>query len=366
MSLTNWVQTKTPGKLFIAGEYAILTPGKSAIIVAVDAFITCSIRLSSLKTSGKIQSSLFDKSLTYTRSHFDTPGLTINSDQLTQWRFILSAIEVAEQWLLEHDYTLINYDICYESQLIAPSGEKIGLGSSGAVTVATIKTILLFYGIEITPLRLFQLSAIAMIRNNETGSLGDIAASCFQGWILYTSVDRQWLRHAQQFHSLRQLVQQNWPGFSVTPLSVANNVRLLIGWTHSPASTDQMIAYTKKTTTLSTHSSFDTLLKKNDELIFQLKNALELGNVETIRNLIQQFLNGLITYAQSRSLPFLTPGLLQFLHIAQHYHFPAKPSGAGGGDCAIAFSDKSSDICNFITECHQRNIEILNLNVAYL
>ena len=37
------IEVTTPGKLFIAGEYAVVEPGHPAIIVAVDQFVTVTV-----------------------------------------------------------------------------------------------------------------------------------------------------------------------------------------------------------------------------------------------------------------------------------------------------------------------------------
>ncbi len=37
------IELSVPGKLFIAGEYAVVEPGHPAIIVAVDQFITVTV-----------------------------------------------------------------------------------------------------------------------------------------------------------------------------------------------------------------------------------------------------------------------------------------------------------------------------------
>ena len=39
------IEVTTPGKLFIAGEYAVVEPGHPAIIVAVDQFVTVALYL---------------------------------------------------------------------------------------------------------------------------------------------------------------------------------------------------------------------------------------------------------------------------------------------------------------------------------
>ena len=38
------VQVKTPGKLYVAGEYAVVEPGYSAIVTSVDSFIHLSLK----------------------------------------------------------------------------------------------------------------------------------------------------------------------------------------------------------------------------------------------------------------------------------------------------------------------------------
>ena len=48
------IEVTTPGKLFIAGEYAVVEPGHPAIIVAVDQFVTVTVEETT--DEGSIQS----------------------------------------------------------------------------------------------------------------------------------------------------------------------------------------------------------------------------------------------------------------------------------------------------------------------
>ena len=48
------IELSVPGKLFIAGEYAVVEPGHPAIIVAVDQFITVTVE--EARKNGSIQS----------------------------------------------------------------------------------------------------------------------------------------------------------------------------------------------------------------------------------------------------------------------------------------------------------------------
>ena len=52
------IQVKAPGKLYIAGEYAVVEPGYKSILIAVDRFVTASIEDSNA-TQGTIHSRLY-------------------------------------------------------------------------------------------------------------------------------------------------------------------------------------------------------------------------------------------------------------------------------------------------------------------
>ena len=42
--LTQLITEKAPGKLYIAGEYAVVENGYPAVLVALDQFVTCTIK----------------------------------------------------------------------------------------------------------------------------------------------------------------------------------------------------------------------------------------------------------------------------------------------------------------------------------
>ena len=47
------IQVKAPGKLYIAGEYAVTEPGYKSILIAVNRFVTATIEASN-KVEGSI------------------------------------------------------------------------------------------------------------------------------------------------------------------------------------------------------------------------------------------------------------------------------------------------------------------------
>ena len=48
------IVTRAPGKLYVAGEYAVVEPGEPAVLIAVDRYLT--VRLSESTGSGRIRS----------------------------------------------------------------------------------------------------------------------------------------------------------------------------------------------------------------------------------------------------------------------------------------------------------------------
>ena len=52
------ISQSAPGKLYIAGEYAVVEPGHRAVLVAVDRFIT--VRITPAEHAGRISSALYE------------------------------------------------------------------------------------------------------------------------------------------------------------------------------------------------------------------------------------------------------------------------------------------------------------------
>ncbi len=75
---------------------------------------------------------------------------------------------------------------------------KYGLGSSGAVTVATVKALNLYYQMDMDRLTQFKIAALAHLAVQGNGSCGDIAASCYGGWIAFQPFDHDWVLAKQK------------------------------------------------------------------------------------------------------------------------------------------------------------------------
>lgn len=142
------VVARAPGKLYIAGEYAVVEPGHRAVLVAVNRFITVRITPCSPAGgyAGTISSRLYD---TGSRSwrHRPQDGLAeaVGGDD----DYVISAIRVVEALVAEGGGRLGSFNLGISSELDEADGRKLGLGSSAAVTVATVRAVAGFYGLSL-------------------------------------------------------------------------------------------------------------------------------------------------------------------------------------------------------------------------
>ena len=191
------VVARAPGKLYIAGEYAVVEPGHRAVLVAVNRFITMRITPCSPAGgyAGTIRSQLYATGSRPWR-HRPQDGLAeaVGGDD----DYVISAIRVVEALVAEGGGRLGSFDLDISSELDEADGRKLGLGSSSAVTVATVRAVAGFYGLSLDDSRVYKLAMLASDAVQPIGSGGDIAASAVTGWVDYASPDRVWLRRARQ------------------------------------------------------------------------------------------------------------------------------------------------------------------------
>ncbi|MHA8262954.1 phosphomevalonate kinase [Lactobacillaceae bacterium Melli_B3] len=352
------ITVKAPGKLYIAGEYAVVEPGHPAILVAVDQFIKVTAERSMVGTV--ISDQLDQRAVHWHRTNkqikFDEPSNQLN--------YVKAALKITEAYVGEYGDTPLNYQLVITSQLDSRNGRKYGLGSSAAVTVAVVKAVLKFYRIYPSLMTVFKLAAIAHLRVQGNGSLGDVAASVYQGWIAYQSFDRQWLTDQMNQLSITELVNLNWPQLRIERLMPPKDLHLMIGWTGSPASTANLVGKVaaNQRTTQATYRKF---LKQSNQCVEQMIIAFHQRDLPEIKRQINVNRHLLNQLAAQTSVNIETPRLQQMCNIADQHGGAAKSSGAGGGDCGIVIIDQNVNANKIATDWELAGIEALHLKVSY-
>lgn len=333
------IETRAPGKLFVVGEYAVIETGEPAVLVAVNRYLR----------------------LKLTERQDAKPRAT--SDH------VRAAINTIDELRVARGLKERQFEIEIKSELDADDGRKFGLGSSAAVTVATVDALAQLYELNLNQLERFKLALLATITISPRASGGDLAASTFGGWIRYTSPDRTALRdHHAQHGILSALESYAWSRLSVQSLPAPVNLELLVGWTGSPASTEKLVESAVSTSTASQDPQHNELfLAESRACVDMFADALlgkDLGTpdqnigqaIRTARALLQQL-------SADRNVTIETPMLEELCTIAEQHDAAAKPSGAGGGDCGIALASPTSEITSILREWKQRGIVPLDLQV---
>lgn len=352
------VVAKAPGKLFIAGEYAVVEPGYPAVLVAVNRFIT--VTLTESENRGRIHSSEYGMPVEWRR---DTSGQVVVESQVD---YVISAISTVERIREERGVAPAYFDLSIESELDDADGQKFGLGSSAAVVVATVSAMNTFYGLELTDLERFKLALLATIEISPRASGGDIAASTYGGWIAYSSPDRESLRSFAETHSVSESLEADgWRPFAVRRLHTPPSISLQVGWTGSPASTAALVGSVKKASPKDS-PDYETFLQSSKRCVGQLVSALQADDLEGVTNLLMIARQNLLDLEASSGILIETDKLSLLCDIAERYGATGKPSGAGGGDCGIALIDSDLPVDSMLEEWSSNGIRPLNLMVEEL
>ena len=355
------ITSKAPGKLFIAGEYAVVEPGQGAIVAAVSRYLTVTIDEStSVGTLTSTQNP--DVIVEWTRE-----GELFCAKEDHPYRLVEEAILVAEQYVREcGTATNALYSLAITSELDdAKRGIKYGLGSSGAVVVATIQAVLDFYKTPRTPLLVYKLSVLTNLRLSQRGSFGDIAASSFGGIVYYTSPDRSELLVQLQSQTIKEICDTDWKDLTIERLPEIPDFTLLVGWTGQVAITDSLIQATEKKRRVETDSAFyKEFLKKSHAIVRGLQKAWNKQDIPALQDGIRANRALLNEFAQVMQLEIETPALQTLCDLAEQKGACAKTSGAGGGDCGICFTQNETQRQQIETQWAKAQIQVLPIAIA--
>jgi phosphomevalonate kinase len=351
------IEVATPGKLFIAGEYAVVEPGHPAIIVAVDQFVT--VTLEGTTKAGSIQSAQYSSlPIRWTRRR----GELVLDIRENPFHYILAAIHLTEKYAQEQKKELSFYHLKVTSELDNSNGRKYGLGSSGAVTVATVKALNLFYELNLNEEAIFKLAALAHLAVQGNGSCGDIAASCYGGWIAFSTFDHDWVTQKAETTSLTNLLALEWPQLMIKPLIVPKQLRLLIGWTGSPASTSDLVDQVSQSKE-EQQGAYEQFLLQSKACVEAMIDGFSQGNISSIQQQLTQNRQLLRELSAMTGVVIETEDLKKLCNLAESYQGAAKSSGAGGGDCGIVIFRQKSGILPLMSAWEKEGITPLPLHV---
>ncbi|NIM47544.1 MAG: mevalonate kinase [Candidatus Aenigmarchaeota archaeon] len=308
------IKVSAPGKLMLFGDHAVVH-NRPCIVTAVDHRISVSLNK---RNDNKIFLNAPDMNI----EDYKISIRNLRKQHPKKVRFVLTAIKnFFEKYKIES-----GLDVKTKSEF----SSKFGLGSSSAVTVSTLKGLSELFGIKINNKELFDLSYKTVLDIQDVGSGFDVAAAIYGGTLYFVT-----------------------GGKIIEPINI-KELPLVVGYTGIKADTATLVKmlYRKLAENPETiNKNFDDSAKIVDEARIEIqKNNWK--RVGKLMNFNQELLRGLDVSSLE---------LEKLISASKNVGaYGAKLSGAGGGDCMIAITDKENfnNVVNAIEKEHGTFIEV--------
>ncbi|CAM3839136.1 phosphomevalonate kinase [Nocardiopsis rhodophaea] len=330
------VTRHAPGKLYIAGEYAVMEPGNPAILMAVDRYV--SVRVSgTCDADVAVASDLAPSETRLRRGKDGLCGCTADDEQRARNLLapVVSVIDLLDELQAERGMAPPAMRVSITSAL-HDKGTKLGLGSSGAVTVATVAAVAAYCGIALPREARYRIALLATARLDARSSGGDLAASVWGGWIAYQAPDRAAVLDVARHHGIEETLRAPWPGLGVRELRPPGGLAVEVGWTGVPVATSSMVSRWRGS---AAHRAFTA---GTDDCVRGVIRALHRGDLHELVYRIRAARRLLAALDEEVGAGIFTSRLTALCDMAEAAGGAAKPSGAGGGDCGIAVVDATA------------------------
>ena len=284
-----------PAKIILAGEHFVVY-GEPAIVMAIDCYAKVSVKdrndnvihiASNLGFSGSFKGNRFQP---------DHGGLGAHK--------ILEPIRIASQTALKELKEESGLNIVIKSEIPVAAG----LGSSGALAVATVAAVGKFFGVNFTKEKIVNLSfeAERFVHGKPSGI--DQAISTNGGIIVYKKNQ------------------------GITPIKVKKKIPIIIGNTGELRSTGDLVKAVKIKRDRFP-KIIDPLIKTAGHLTTKAIKTLKSGDLTKFGELMN------INHGLLSAIGVSNKTLDNFVHVAiEAGALGAKLTGAGGGGCMIALS----------------------------
>lgn len=318
------IQASVPGKLVLLGEYALLE-GAPALVAAVNRLVNIEMRSGTRGRENSVNITHLKTGRIPVGPGGMLPGIAKYSKQRTaQIRAISTLLESSQMLASVHHKTGGGFDLTIDAgSFFSDHGIKLGLGSSAAITVAISGLAeFLKQNALIHPGQLVYRSIRAhRSLQSEMGSGIDVAASAMGGILKYQA-DR--------------LNENSLP--NLTRLRPLSGVYIDAVWTGQSASTSSFLLGMTgfKAREPEAHR---VIMRRLTEACRKGVGAYQENLKGRFLKAIDEFSQGLIELSVQSDLPIFSPVHHKLARIAHARGGIYKPSGAGGGDMGLSFTD---------------------------
>ena len=344
------VEVSAPGKLILLGEYAVLE-GAPALVAAVDHQARVSLEFNEdnfylLRTPNLPDPEIKFRVNKNDQISFEGGFSTAGKKQL---KYFLPAFDMAREYLRQSDKTLPSCTFTLDSYdfYLPGSNLKLGLGSSAAITVATLFAISQSVNYAFGKVPLFNLAVQVHQRaQGNSGSGVDIAASVFGGIRIY-----------QKNSIIPTLISEP------VVVNELNTVWMIPIWSGQPAVTEKFLqnlsVFKEKS-----GNSYRKIMQQMMELANSGCSFYQQGDVKNFMTVIQDYFGALDELGKASAIPIISQTHRHLAELVQKSGGVYKPSGAGGGDLGIAFGDSSGTNEKIREALDKNGYKIIPLKVA--
>lgn len=346
----------------IAGEFAVLERNYPLLVMAVDRYVYCTINDAEANKLSLIDFGMNDLSWDYGRD-----GVRFARED-SRLAFVQAALFTTITYLKEQSIKLHPFALTIKSELDdQATGAKYGLGSSAAVVTGVVTAVLTkFLKGTPAPELIFKLSSISHVQTQGSGSGADIAASTYGGVLLYTSFQADWLlQKLQQHHTLTSVVEQEWEYLLIERTAFPEAIQLCIGWTGNPASTKNLVAQIA-TLQETSPAKYEAFLEASKQAVAQILSGIKHQSHRDFFTGIMKNREALAQLGKDANVEIETEKLHKLSMEAKRLGGAGKLSGAGGGDCGIAFLPANTDCTALLEAWTDAGIQPLSLKVSPL
>ena len=300
------VAVSAPGKLLIAGEYAMLEGG-DAIAVAINC--RAYARLSRDRAERGVDS------------------LPLQASQ---------ARAAAERSVGE-----VPLHLAVDVSELRYMGKKLGLGSSSAISAAAAAAVFAYHGHDLNSSAVRDHIMEVALTTHRTviphGAGADVGAATLGGIIHFS---------------------QQGKSFEMRPLTWPEQLKMKAVWSGAEADTGELIKQVRelvKRDAPGYRGLIDALSAKAHDCL----DALRKADVERVVKSLDEYGRAMRALGQAAQAPVFTDTLDRIAQIARESGGAAKPSGAGGGDVAVALFSSDEDATRFSAKCREQNLYVL-------
>lgn len=346
------IHVKVPGKLILIGEYAVLE-GADALVASVNRYVESDISVSGSDIC-EISSNLTSIPLKFT---IDSNGNCIpvqnqSAELLSTMNFALEILNEVCSKILQLGFTIYPFLVKIDTSQFYSGINKLGLGSSSALTIALLVSIVNCLGIEKEIFtEKYDIYRIACETHfNAQGNKGsgiDIAAGVFGGINVY---------------NMNMLGDKQYSN-EVSIESILSGLHILPIWSGVSASTRRLLSQVGKFRA-GHRKEYEEIMSRLSTLSSSGCMTFAENNLPDFLDIIADYYKVLMEFSMRSQIPIISDIHQKIARIVYGYGGIYKPSGAGGGDIGIALSDSEETMNKIARELARNNIQTFELEIS--